>query len=133
MAHQKDAIRDLASSDSVIGHNDFDLLTLYEKASALRVGGFVLGSASSRYVTKAHVTAAHPKYSEKIYLAEVDHFAKLDIVTNRNQDKSTITSVWTACVKFYYGHDCKHWFGGPTEVWTHQICTIFYFLLLKVE
>ena len=130
MAHQKHAVRDLVSSNSVMGHNDFDLLTLYEKASALTVGGFVLGSSSSRYVTKAHVMAAHPKYPDKIYLAEVDHFAKLDIVTNRSHSKSTVTSIWTACVKFYYEHDHKQWFGGPTEVWTRSQSPDMYYISL---
>ena len=62
MAHQKHAICELASFDSVVGHNNFTLLTLYEKASALTIDGFVLGSKSSRYVTKVHMIAVHPKY-----------------------------------------------------------------------
>ena len=111
--HQKHALCEFISS--LIEHDEFSLLGLYQKCPALMVGGFVIGSNTSRHVTKAHVMASHPKFSNQIHLAEIMHFAKLDIL----QCQSVI-SVWTACVQFYDEHNCKKWFGGPTEVWSRS-------------
>ena len=101
-----------ADITSFIGHDDFTLLTLYQKSSALSIGGFVLGSSSSRFVTTACVMATHPKHCNKLNFARIEYFAKLD-----NCSTSTI-SILTACVQFYEEHPCKLWFGGPTQVWT---------------
>ena len=49
-SHQKQALCDFVLA--LLGHNNFSLLGLYEKSSALLVGGFVIGSKSSRHVTK---------------------------------------------------------------------------------
>ena len=127
--HQKRALRETVTL--LLGHTDFQLLTLYEKASALTVGGFVIGSSSSRHVTKAHVIALHPKYTGKTYLAEIEHFAKLDIVINQTSSSSNATtSIWTACVRFYYEHDYRQWFGGPAEVWAKSKYPDMYYLSL---
>ncbi len=58
---------------------------LHQKASAVIVGGFVLGSALSRHVTKSHVMAIHPHF---LYLARIDHFCRVDVrdnLSNSNQ------------------------------------------------
>ena len=95
---------------------------MYNKASSLLVGGYILGSTSSRFVTKSHVMAIHPKYPDELHLAEIEYFAKLDARDNTNIcftsiDSNGGLSICIACVSFYYMHDCKLWFGGPTQVW----------------
>ena len=111
--HQKQSIS--SSLTSVIGHNNYVVLTLYKKAAALSVGGFILGSAKSRFVTTSHVMAHHPNHPDHLYLARIEHFAKLEV---RDNSKANTISIWTACVQFFDKHQCKVWFGGPTEVWT---------------
>ena len=90
------------------------------------IGGFVIGSVTSRHVTKARIMALHPKFSDQIHLAEILHFAKLDIKT-----VNSTTSVWTACVQFYDEHNCKKWFGGPTEVWARSKSADIYHISLS--
>ena len=43
--HQKDSLHELLLSG--IGHSNFDVLTLYDKSTAISVGEFVLGSSKS--------------------------------------------------------------------------------------
>ncbi len=99
---QKQDIRKLITS--VIGHDGYDLLTLYNRAPA---GGFVLGSGLSRYT---HVMAVHPDRPSEIHLAKVEHFCMLNYTTLQ-------ISKWVACITFYEVHPCRVWYGGPTEVW----------------
>ena len=111
--HQKQSLS--TALIPVIGHEQFTLLTLYQKSSVLSVGGFILGSTSSRHVTTSCVMAIHPDHPDRLNLAKIEHFAKLDIKDN---SKNLTISVWTACARFYAEHPCKLWFGGPTQVWT---------------
>ena len=109
--HQKQSISTLVAP--VIGHNNYVLLTLYQKASALSVGGFILGSTRSRY-NMSHVMALHPKHPNQLHLAKIEHFVKLDVRDNSN---ATTICLWMACVQFFDEHQCKVWFGGSTQVW----------------
>jgi len=111
--NQKQSVSTLLAP--VIGHSNYTLLALYQRAAALSVGGFILGSTNSRFVTTSHVMAIHPKHPNQLFFAKIEHFAKLDIKDN---SKAATVSVWTACVRFYDEHQCKVWFGGPTQVWT---------------
>lgn len=125
--HEKGILCDLLSS---LGHNDCGVLTLYEKATALSIGGFIIGSSCSKFVTKAHVMAVHPKIYGKLSLAKIEHFAKLDFL--RNND-SEVSAMWTACASFYDEHLCKSWFGGPTEVWTQSIYDTCYISISLIK
>ena len=131
--HQKQSIS--AELTSVVGHDDYTLLTLYQKSSALSVGGFVLGSSSSRFITTACVMATHPNHPDQLYFTKIEYFARLDIRDNHNHNDSTI-SMWTACVKFYEEHQChsKLWYGGPTQVWTRTAAfDVFYIPLHYIK
>ena len=97
---------------SHVGHSEFILLILCDKATAISVQSFILGSSSSRFVTRSHLMANDPEHAS-VYLAKIECFKK-------NNVKSSIDSsvtLWTACLSFYQGHCCKVWFGGPTQVW----------------
>ena len=124
-AHMKPELRD--SISVMIGRHDFTLLTLYDKATALSIGGFILGSTCSRFKTKAHVMALHPKFpNQSSHLARIEHFAKVDL---KLSDGSM--SIWTACVSFYYEHNCRVWFGGPTQVWAKSTSPDLYYIQLS--
>lgn len=128
--HQKYALTEYMSS--FLGCNS-SLLSLYQKAPALNIDGFVLGSLTSRFVTNAHVMALHPKFLDQVYLAEIDHFAKLD-VKNDSVSNESVQSLWTACLQFHFEHDCKKWFGGPTEVWSKaKSCDVYYIPLTFIK
>ena len=124
--HQKRELDELVSS--FIGHNNYTILTLYEKATALSIDGCVMGSIGSRFVTTAHVMAIHPKYPGQIYLTKIEHFAKLNV---KDDVKGCTQSIWTACVSFYYEHDHKVWFGGPTQVWSKATSPDQYYISLS--
>ena len=132
--HQKPGLHYLVKA--LVGHDNYTLLTLYNKASSLSVGGYILGSTSSRFVTKSHVMAIHPKYPNELYLAKIEYFAKLDARDNTNTCFTSIhsngeLSIWIACVSFYYMHDCKVWFGGPTQVWCRSTSPDHYYISLS--
>lgn len=126
--HQKPELQDLILS--FIGHQDFTLLTLYDKATALSIGGYILGSTCSRFKTKSHVMAIHPKRPGEIHLARIEHFANLDVKDN-GSDNSSQKRLWAACVNFYYEHDCKVWFGHPTQVWSRSTSPDFFYISLS--
>lgn len=120
--HQKNSLQQLDAVN--FGHNA-ELLTLYDKASAISIDGFVLGSAKSRFVTKSHVMANHPN-DNQLHFARIDNFAKINV-------KSGHTSVplWVVCVSFYCEHQCKVWFGGPTQVWCKSTTFDHFFITLS--
>lgn len=123
--HQKSELVDLIASS--VGHLNFTLLALYDKAKALSIGGFVLGSINSHFKTKSHVMISHPRHPEQLHLAKIEYFAKLNILDSGTDD----TSMWIACVTFFYEHDCKVWFGGPTQVWSRSTTPDSYFIMLQ--
>ena len=127
---QKCILHDLISS--VIQHDDFSLFTLYDKATALSIGGFVIGSATSRFVTKALVMATHPRYPSKLFLAKIESFAKMNF-QDKKLEGSEVTTLWVACASFYDEHDYKSWFGGPTQVWTRSIFDVQYICLSSIK
>ena len=111
---QKHEIRNLIAS--FIGHDSYNLLILHNRAPALNVGGFVVGSSLSRYTTKTHVMAAHPHQPSEIHLVKVEHYCMLNYTIHGTSQTSTV-SKWVACVTFYEVHPCRVWYGGLTEVW----------------
>ena len=46
-------------------------------------------------------------------LATVKFFAKCSVKNGKEQ-----RAVWVAVVSIYMAHNCKVWFGKPTQVWT---------------
>ena len=80
--------------------------------------------------------AIHPKYPNEPQLAKIEYFAKLDARDNTNTcftsiDSNGGLSIWIACVSFYYMHDCKVWFGGPTQVWCRSTSPDQYYISLS--
>ncbi len=100
---------------SLIGHERYSLLTLYHKAPTLTIGGFVLGSSSSRYTTKTHVMAINSNHPTELHFAKIEHFCK---VNYNCSDSTGTTSKWVASVVFYDVHQC---YDGPTEVWCRSL------------
>ena len=102
------------NAHSIISNNitidSFTVLTLFEKCGAVKVGRFVLGSVSSRFST---VSIVKVKTLGKEKLAEVQYYAKCTITSQASKS----LNFWLAAVSFFPEHQCKHWYGRPTEVW----------------
>ena len=125
--HEKSKIHELLFA--FLSHNDYTVLSLYNKTTALSVGGFLIGSCKSNYITKSHVMVIHPTF-KKPYLAKIEHFAKLMYMYNNN--KSNVMYMWTACISIFQEHNCKEWFGGPTQVWTKPVVDMHYIRLPSI-
>ncbi len=72
---------------SIVGHDQLTLHNLYQKASAITVGGFLLASSSSRFTTKTHVMATHPDHPEELHLAQIESFCRVTVKDNMDINK----------------------------------------------
>ena len=43
-----------------------------------------------------------------------------------NNKQSNVVYMWTACISIFQEHNCKEWFGGPTQVWTKTVVDMHY-------
>ena len=102
---------------------DFQVLTLFEKSGALKVGKFFIGSLHGRFSTTSVVKAEcqveydDGKQISKSGLAEIHHFAKCTLLLKQPDMTSKTCALWLAAVSFFDEHQCRVWFGSPTEVW----------------
>lgn len=97
------AIEEVAQSST------FDVLALYEKCGAIKIGRFVIGSSSSRFYTVS-VVKVQAFGEEK--LAEIQYYVKCAV---RIEGKTLY--IWLVALSFFPEHQCKVWYGHPTEVW----------------
>ena len=56
--HEKEAL--LPIVQELVGHESYDILTLFQKCKAIFVRNFIIGSNGSRFTTSSHVMAKHP-------------------------------------------------------------------------
>ncbi len=88
-----------------------EVLTLFLKCNAVKLGKFILGSKKSRY------SASLMKVKNTnviVTLAEVQHYARCTAFNERTRTKK---EVWLVAVNFFESHVCKVWYGKPMEVW----------------
>ena len=105
----------------------FDLLSLFEKAGAVKIGCFIIGSKCSHFTTVS-VVKVHSLDQDR--LAEIQYFARCTI---KDGDLET-SHVWLAAVCFFPVHQCKVWYGSPTEVWGGITDTdVHYIPLTEIE
>lgn len=113
LPHQMESL--LPISTRILGHNNYSILTLYQKCKALSHGRFVIGSHKSRYTTSSHVMSKHPQNPNNSHLVRIEFFAKVDIQQVASGQSNL--SFWVAVVSLYFQHEQRQWFGYPTEVW----------------
>ena len=58
-------------------------------------------------------------------LAIIEFFAKVDVITT---DDNHPSSFWIAVVSFQYEHQCKVWFGHPTQIWAWSTLPDWFFI-----
>lgn len=113
LPHQKEVLHRILRG--LVGHNELMVLTLFQKCKAVAVGRIFIGANNGRYATSSHVMAVHPRFPSALHLATIEYFARVDMKQTSGEELTA--SVWVAAVSFYYEHQCKVWFGYPTEVW----------------
>ena len=123
-SHQKLSLHSVVAT--AYGLSNFTVLTLYKKAKALSVGRFIISSIHSRFTTSCTVMVYHPSHPSELHLAKIEYFAQIAILPEHD----TVRSVWIACVRFHFQHQCKVWFGGPTQVWAAALESDVYFVPL---
>ena len=123
LPHQKEALCVVATE--LLGYKNCKILTLFQKCKAISLGEFIIGSKTSQYTTSSHVLAKHPQQPHSQNLAIIEFFAKVDVITTDDNHQS---SFWIAVVSFYYEHQCKVWFGHPTQIWARSTLPDWFFI-----
>ena len=103
-----------------MGDVTFDVLSLFERCGAIKVGHFVIGSKSSRFITISVVKVC---ILDREKLAEIQYFTKCTVKCG-NSSKY----IWLAAVCLFPDHQCKVWYGSPTEVYGGLPDTDIHFL-----
>ena len=122
LPHQKEVLHMVATQ--LLGYKNSKILTLFQKCKAVSLGEFIIGSKISQYTTSSHVLAKHPQHPHNQHLARIEFFAKVDVITTADHQ----SSFWIAVVSFYYEHQCKVWFGHPTQVWARSTLPDWFFI-----
>lgn len=116
-AHQKVSLISTIRTANLIDGDNIEILTIFQKCGALRIGGVVLGSQSGRYQSYSIIMVHQVLVSDGPKLARIHHFARCACVVKLADRYETLT-LWFAAVSFFCAHECKEWFGHPTQVWT---------------
>ena len=91
-----------------------DVLSLFLRCKAVKVGKYILGSKDSRFSTSLFKVRT-TEYSTS--LAEVQYYAKCTTIIDQSDMGSKKQEVWIAGVSLFASHTCQMWFGKPCEVW----------------
>ena len=117
------AISSLHPAESIL-----QILKLYKRTVSIAIGNSVkLASTTSRY-----------SHCSKIFirdtLYEIDSFVKAAVMATGADSTLTTEKHWLVRCFKYVSHQCKPWFGYPTQVWdtTYEIADPQYFLLSEI-
>ena len=114
-----------------INFNSNSILLLHKRVKTILVGGFMIsakGSQNSRssFVQAKWRTSTTGAYTHR--LAEIQYFVSCIVVSADKKEKQI---VWVAIVKWLMEHQCKVWFGYPTQVWSSTYSLGKYFILIS--
>lgn len=104
-----------------------EVLALFKKCSALRVGEFLLGSTSGRHKSAAIVFV---KSTDRLKLVNIHHFLKCSYV-HEIEGRDTTSTLWLADVKFFlsthakFGMDILQRFGQNLSHLNHPLSLYF--------
>ena len=86
---------------------DFEILTLYERSNAMKVGKYFLGSRGGRFSTTSVVKVERKLLldsgiqQKKVGLAEIHHFAKCTLLVKQEDSTFKPCAIWLAAVSFF--------------------------------
>ena len=111
-----DSLKDILNGK--IDFNSNSILLLHKRVKTILVGGFMIsakGSQNSRspFVLAKWRTSTTGAYTHR--LTEIQYFVSCIVVSADKKEKQI---VWVAIVKCLMEHQCKVWFGYPTQVWS---------------
>ena len=99
-SHHKEGIIPIIQHLFQRERTSFELLTLFEKCRAIKIGRYIFGSCKSRFTTASRVMVLH---KEKMKLAEIQYFLKCAV---RMYSDCQTKTLWLAAVSFYFQHQC---------------------------
>ena len=108
---------------------DIDILIIFQKCASIDVDGFLLGSKSGRHKSTSIVFICHHS-SEDLKLGIIHYFAKVAYLSS-TENTTEPSTAWFAYVTFFLPHECKVWYGYPTEVWSISESSSSYFIPLS--
>ena len=119
--HQKESLAMTARAihSDVPNIDKIEVLTVFLKCGAIKVGGILIGSEKGK--------PELCRYLDGPQLARVHYFAKCSYVVKSPNNCSTHSS-WFALVSFFQMHQCHVWYGHPTQVWTRVTSMDSYYL-----
>ena len=126
-SYELDSLRKAILQAKLVPHDNITVLPLVRKCAAVKVGNYILGSKKSRHATSSVVKACHVDDARKICLAEIQYFFQCDVCVGSDG----AISFWFVAVSFYFDHQCRVWFGSPTEVWSAVASPDIFFLPLS--
>ena len=93
--------------------NDCQVLVLHNRTKAVLIDDAMLGAEGSRHSNSCFVLALHARSGE-YRLAKILFFAECIAIS----DNGARVEMWVAAVSWFDVHQCKVWFGFPTQVWS---------------
>lgn len=105
-AHQKVSLLSTIHAADLFECDDIEILTIFQKCKALRIGGILLGSQSGRFESYSILMAYPLHVSEGPKLARIHHFARCACVVTQADRRETVT-FWFAAVSYFEEHACK--------------------------
>ena len=105
----------------------YHVLVLHNRANAVLVGDSLFAADGSRHSNSCFVLALHA--SGEYRLAKILYFAEciFSVENGRNGTK------WVAFVSWFEPHQCKVWFGFPTQVWCTTSIQMSFILLQHIK
>ncbi len=124
--HQKASLTSVIKAANLVSEaEEIELLTIFQKCTALKVGSYILGSMDSRYKSTSVILA---NSIQEPVLSRVHYFAKCACKLKK-ANKTEI--FWFAAVSNFCSHQCRVWFGHLVEVWTRVWQPDMHFLPLS--
>lgn len=93
-------------------NESYDVLILHKRCKALSFNEHVIGAEGSQQSNSSLVLATLKKDNDATVLCAIQYFAECKLVNSRSQK-----SFWIAAISEFMEHQCKVWFGKPTQVW----------------
>ena len=115
-----ESLKSIFDTCTVLQPNSYDVLILHKRAKALLVGQFVFGAKKTNHsrssLALSQRTLSSSSAAHSSHLAEILFFVCAVAVSKI--DSSSTCSLWFAAVSWFMEHQCKVWFGHPTQVWS---------------
>ena len=129
-----EAIFPLHVKESLLNHllpyysgRNISVLAIHKKCKALKIGAFTIGSVKGKFTCSSRLLVKLPSTNSQ-QLVCIHYYAQCTIVSS----ETTSELLWTAAVSYYDDHQCRLWFGHPTEVWCTTTSSDIHFIPISM-